>query len=88
LKYFLHREASAQLTTVEARDAFEASLDLHVEDISRHAFEATKITQSFAAGWYNAHARRARPDKQELDRFLSFAMGKLRQELLRESPGQ
>lgn len=85
LKYFLHREASAQLPTIEARDAFEAGLDRHIDDIARHAFEATKITQSFSAGWYNAHARKTRPNKREIDRFLGFAMAKLRAELLRES---
>jgi hypothetical protein len=88
LKYFLHRSASAELPSVESRDAFEASLERHVEDLARHSFETTKITQSFAAGWYNQHARDARPDQVDVKGFLSFALGKLRQELLRESSPQ
>jgi hypothetical protein len=85
IKYFLDREASAQLPTVESRDRFAASLEQHVEALARHSFETTKITQSFAAGWYNKHARQSLPGPGALIAFLSFAMGKLREELLRES---
>jgi hypothetical protein len=88
LKYFLDREASAQLQTVDARVRFAESLEGHVELLAHHAFETTKITQSFAAGWYNKHARQTYPNRDEVVAFLSFAMGKLRQELLRESSPQ
>lgn len=88
LKYFLDREASAQLPSLAARDRFASSLAQHVEALARHSFDATKITQSFAAGWYNGHARSGRPNEEEVQGFLSFAMGKLRQELLRESSVQ
>jgi hypothetical protein len=84
IKYFLDREASAQLPTVEARERFAASLEQHVDALARHSFETTKIAQSFAAGWYNKHARESRPDRAAVAAFLSFAMGKLREELLRE----
>jgi hypothetical protein len=85
LKYFLDREASAQLPTIEARQRFAADLERHVDELARHAFETTKITQSFAAGWYNKYARDSRPSPDVVLAFLEFAMGKLRQELLRES---
>lgn len=88
LKYFLDREASAQLPTVEARERFAASLEQHIEALARHSFETTKITQSFAAGWYNNHARQSQPSPDAVRAFLAFAMGKLRQELLRESAAQ
>jgi hypothetical protein len=88
IKYFLDREASAQLPTVEARDQFAAGLERHVEALARHSFETTQIAQSFAAGWYNKHARRSRPEGEAVRAFLSFAMGKLREELLRESLAQ
>jgi len=26
-----------------------------MDEVSRHAFETAKITQSFAAGWYHKH---------------------------------
>src|SRR5207302_665217 len=41
-----------------------------------------------AAGWYNMHARQSRPRRKVVRAFLSFAMGKLREELLRESSAQ
>lgn len=85
LKYFLDRAASAELSSVAARDAFEVNLERHIDDLARHSFETTKIAQSFAAGWYNRHASTARPSRREVRGFLRFAMGKLRQELLRQS---
>jgi hypothetical protein len=84
LNYFLEREASAALPTIEARERFREQLRQHVDQISQHAFETAKITQSFAAGWYNSHARRGRPSRREIERFLSIAFGKMREELLRE----
>lgn len=88
IKYFLDREASAQLPTIEARDRFAASLESHMDALARHSFETTKIAQSFAAGWYNKHARQAPPEREKVLSFVSFAMGKLREELLRESSAQ
>jgi hypothetical protein len=85
IKYFLDREASARLPSIEARERFAESLEQHVDALARHSFETTKIAQSFAAGWYNRYARRSRPDRGAVVAFLSFAMGKLREELLRES---
>ena len=78
LKYFLEREASAQFDRIEDRDAFTRNLTRHVDSVARHAFEASKITQSFTAGWYNKHARDATPTHHETRGFLSFAVGKLR----------
>jgi hypothetical protein len=84
LNYFLEREASAALPTIEDRQRFREQLRQHVDQVSQHAFEKAKITQSFAAGWYNRHARRGRPSRLEVERFLSIAFGKIREELLRE----
>jgi hypothetical protein len=85
LKYFLDREASAQLPSIADRDAFAASLSHFVDALGRHTFEATKISQSFAAGWYNKNAHSARPSEKDIEGFLRFALAKLRQELLREA---
>ena len=87
LKYFLDREASAQFDTIEARDQFARNLAGHTDSVARHAFEAARITQSFAAGWFNKHARAAPPEDEATRGFISFALGKLRQELLREAIG-
>ncbi len=84
LNYFLEREASAALPTIEDRERFREQLHQHVDQVSQHAFETAKITQSFAAAWYNRHARRGRPSQREVEQFLSRAFGKIREELLRE----
>ena len=87
LKYFLDREASAQFERIEHREAFSRNLSLHLDGVAHHAFEASRITQSFAAGWYNKNARDATPTRKQTRGFLSFALGKLRQELQREASG-
>jgi hypothetical protein len=84
LSYFLQREASAVLGSLEARDRFADGIRHHVDSVSRHAFETAKITQSFAAGWFNRNARRGRPSHADVQRFLATAFGKVREELFRE----
>lgn len=85
LNYFLEREASAQLSSLQEREEFSRRLKGQVDELSHHAFETSKIAQSFAAGWFNKHARERRPTDQEMEDFLAFAFGKLRQELQREA---
>lgn len=86
LKYFLEREASATLPTIAERDQFSHRLESQIDALSHHAFETSKITQSFAAGWFNKHlAEGHRPPDSEITGFLSVAFGKLREELRRES---
>ena len=85
LNYFLEREASAVLPGLQERDDFFDLLEQHIDDISDHAFETARIAQSFAAGWYNNHAREEMPSNEEIERFLAVAFGKIREELMRES---
>lgn len=84
LNYFLEREASAVLPSIERREEFRLSLRQHVDQVSQHAFETAKITQSFAAGWFNKYATNAVPTDNEIRGFLSVALGKIREELRRE----
>ena len=84
LNYFLDREASARLPTVQDRERFASEVRAHVEAISHHAFETSKIAQSFAAGWYNNHVKNKTPSDREIQRFLATAFGKIREELQRE----
>lgn len=84
LRYFLEREASAESASLESREKFSRQLHVHVDTVSQHAFETSKITQSFAAGWFNNHARDAHPSSREIEGFLSLSFGKLQEELLRE----
>lgn len=85
LNYFLDRAASAELPGASARDQFAANVHSHVDAISNYAFETSRITQSFAAGWFNLHARQSMPTDQEVTSFLSIAFGKIRDELSREA---
>lgn len=84
IRYFIERSASAESPTLKARNRLEESLTDHIENISRHAFETAKITQSFAAGWFNKNAKDKRPGNKEISGFLSIAFGKLKEELTRE----
>jgi hypothetical protein len=84
LRYYLEREASAALPDLAARERFSNSLTAHIDLISRHAFETAKITQSFAAGWFNKNTRHGLPSRSAVDGFLRHALGKMHEELVRE----
>lgn len=85
LRYFLEREASAAISNVAARERFSERLHQSIDLLSRHAFETSKIAQSFAAGWFNKHARDHTPSNASLSLFLRVAFAKLREELRREA---
>jgi hypothetical protein len=85
LRYFLEREASAQISNIEARDRFNQKMEMHLNSVANHAFEISKITQSFAAGWFNKHALKQRPSNSEIKGFLTVAFGKMHEELQRET---
>jgi hypothetical protein len=84
LNYFLEREASAVISDFDSREKFRQRLGAHVSELSMHAFESSKITQSYAAGWFNKHALTARPSNKRVEGFLSYAFEKLREEFRRE----
>ena len=88
LAYFLDREASAALNDLGTRDQLDSGLTNHIDHISKYAFETSRITQSFAAGWYNKYGSQERPTPAATRSFLRVAFGKIQEELLRESlPG-
>ena len=84
MNYFLERVLSSSAKSITERDAFNKRLSEHVEATSLHAFQTTKITQSFAAGWFNKYANRTLPTDEDIKYFLRIAFGKLREELWRE----
>lgn len=84
LNYFIGREASSVLANTEDRERLARRLGEHVNGVSHHAFETARITQSFAAGWFNRHARDGMPSTEAIAGFLSHSVGKLREELIRE----
>ena len=84
LNYYLERVVSSTLSSVEQSNDFEQRLEKHVDTISLHAFETAKITQSYAAAWFNNRIKNDIPSGQEIKRFLSRAFGKIRDELQQE----
>lgn len=84
LKYFLEREASSKISNINERERFSNEIRKQVDDISKHAFETAKITESFSAGWFNKHVKDKVPSDYELKSFLKTSFGKMKSELLRE----
>ena len=84
LRYFIERSASSETKSLRARQVLNDNISNHINDISKHAFETSKITESFAAGWFNKYAKDRRPNDKELSNFLTHAFGKLHEELTRE----
>jgi hypothetical protein len=84
LRYFLERAASASMNRIDTRNRFNVELQNHLSDISKHAFETSKITQSFAAGWFNKNTRDTIPSNRKIQSFLNIAFKKMKGELLRE----
>ncbi len=84
LKYFLEREASAKINNLFDRDTFNKELEFHLNQISKHAFETSKITQSFSAGWYNKNVKDSLPSNEKIKGFISYGFGKINSELIRE----
>ena len=82
LKYFLEREASASFKNLFDRSDFSQRLDSHLDEISKSAFETTKVTQQFAAGWYSKNAAKQFPDSDDIQGFIGYALKKLKNNLV------
>ncbi len=85
LKYFIDREASSVADSIQNREEFSRKLESIIDSASQHAFETSKITQSFAAGWFNKNTKEVRPGNQKIRNFLRLALGKIKEELSREA---
>lgn len=84
LRYFLEREASTKISDVRNRERFSREIEKHINQISKHAFETAKIMQSYSAGWHNKNVKESLPEEREIKNFLSYALGKIKSELIRE----
>jgi hypothetical protein len=82
LKYYLDREASSAINNYNLIESFSNKLS---EQISKHAFETSKIMQSYAAGWFSVHAKSRLPNIHEIKSFLKLTFVKLREEFRREA---
>lgn len=80
LDYFLSRTASSQIKTIDERENFAKAIKERVDIITQHAFETSKIVQSFSAGWFNKHAIGKIPSTKEIEGFLQHALEKIREE--------
>lgn len=87
LKYFIERSAASAINDYSRLQMFSAGITEQAEAISHHAFETSKIMQSFAAGWFNNHTASGLPSDDEIVRFLRMSFGKMREEFRREAEG-
>lgn len=85
LSYFLDREASSAMGDIGRRKEFAEAIERHVDRIAEYSFEAARITQSFAAGWFNNNALDEVPSSTAVRGFLWKSLGKMREELRREA---
>lgn len=88
VRYFLDREASAALGTIDRVADFRANLETSIDAVARHAFETSKIAESFGAGWYSKNAGLGMPGEASIRGFLSHALHKLREELRRDTESE
>lgn len=84
LRYFIEREAFGKINNLSDLNDFSYKLEKRVDDVSLHAFETAKITQSFAAGWYNKNVKSSLPTQESIKGFISYSFRKLNSELLVE----
>jgi hypothetical protein len=84
LKYYLEREASTVIWDIGKRLAFNKRLEESVKDVSLFAFETSKITQSFSAGWFNKVIKNGLPKDKVIKNFLRLAFSKIIEEFTRD----
>ena len=87
IKYYIERSAASEIDNYAALKSFSAGIEQQAEFISHHAFETSKIMQSFAAGWFNKYAVNSIPSDSKITDFLRTSFGKMREEFRREAEG-
>ena len=88
LKYYIERAAASSIDDYETLQKFNNQLNEQTQAIADHTFEISKLTESFAAGWYNKNVVDSLPSTQQVEGFLGHAFGKLREKFRREASGQ
>jgi hypothetical protein len=82
LRYYIEREAANTIDNFQKIENFSTML---TSQISQHAYETSKIMQSFAAGWFNKYAIEGVPSEHEIRGFLNLSFEKMREEFRREA---
>ena len=85
IRYYLDRAASSVIGDYDKYIHFSDTLTKQSMAITEHAFEISKIMQSFAAGWFNKHALDITPSNDSVTDFLKISFGKVREELRLEA---
>lgn len=85
LKYYLERTAADSINDYSRLNSFLNGLEAHTTEISNHAFETSKLVQSFSAGWFNAHAKDELPSESAVQEYLRVSLNKMREEFRREA---
>lgn len=85
IRYYLDRTASSVIGDYGKYAKFSDTLTEHSRVISDHAFEISKIMQSFAAGWFNNYVLNNPPTDASVTDFLKISFGKVREELRLEA---
>lgn len=88
LRYYIERTAASSIDDYDLLQRFNYQLASQTKAIADHTFEISKLTESFAAGWYNKNAVDSLPSAKQVEGFLGHAFGKLREEFRREADGQ
>ena len=88
LKYYIERAAASSIDNYETLQEFNQQLSSQSKSIADHTFEISKLTQSFAAGWYNKNVTNSLPNENQVEGFLRMSFGKLREEFRREAEGK
>ena len=85
LKYYIERTAASTIDNYSKLNSFISGVEAHTAEIADHSFETSKLVQSFAAGWFNNHAKDSIPSENEIIGFLRLSFNKLREEFRREA---
>lgn len=81
LDYYLSREMAVH-TGQEKRFATDADRVAFQNDLAQHTFEASRIVEEFAAGWYGKTVwQKQQLDQEGINKFTAYAFKKLRGEL-------
>jgi len=88
IKYYVERIAASAINDYGEINKFIDALSAQSNAIASHAFETSKIVQSFAAGWFNKHAASHPPSETDVTNFLRISFEKMREEFRREADGK
>jgi hypothetical protein len=87
IKYYVERAAASAINDYSELDKFTNALSAQSKSIADHAFETSKIMQSFAAGWFNKNFVQSPASETDVTNFLRTSFGKMREEFRREADG-